>query len=202
MEVNLRKASALEQALLVAARSLPLTKTVAVSIYGGKKVAEEVQTAQDKLSANIERAVSLTNAAYKIRQNIGDVNATSGISTLLTEKATLDATEKLLTGLVGAASTPDVYGMDEEADSAVSTAQARLDAMIARAATSDRSYGMQESVSVAVIGDELTAKVQDQLTSLRLRKVAISDELLLLNMSRKVTLSTETVSLLKEFKLI
>jgi hypothetical protein len=201
MEVTLRKASALEQALLVAARSLPLTKTVAVSIYGGKKVAEEVQTAQDKLSANIERAVALTKAAYKIRQNIGDVNATSGISTLLTEKATLDATEKLLTGLVGAVSTPDVYGQDEEAVSVVSTAQARLDAMIARAATSDRSYGM-ESVSVAVIGDELTAKVQDQLTSLRLRKVAISDELLLLNMSRKVTLSTEAVSLLKEFKLI
>jgi hypothetical protein len=202
MEVTLRKANSLSQSLLEAARSLSLTKTISISIYSATTVESEVATAQAKLTANAEKAVALTKAAYAIRGAIGVINAQSGIDALLTEKAALDATEKLLGGIGGTVAARDIYS-EEVTDTTVTVAQARLDALRLRSTdAAARSYGNSDAVSVNIVSDAITADIQEQLTAIRRRKVAIADELLVLNMSTKVALAAPTVALLTEFKLV
>lgn len=197
MEVTLRKASALSKALLDAARALPLNKAVKVSIYATTTVEAEVSAAQAKLLENSTKATSLIEASFGLRAIIGALNATSGIDALLTERAGLDASEKLLSG-IGAVSR---YSEDESVEN-LSVAQAQLDALKTRAANASADSvayrrGSEDSLTVSVP----TPTIQNRLVAIRRRKTEIADELLILNMTKKVKISPATVALLEEFKL-
>jgi hypothetical protein len=201
MEITLRKASALSKALLDAGRALPLAKTVKVSIYGALSVESEVALAASTLADNVTKATALIQASFELRKAIGQVNAASGIDDLLTQKASLDAVEKLLTGIGSSSSSRYSLGSDGEDVSDVRIAQAQLDVLKSRiaAATTPLSYGRSEdSVTVAVPAP----MVQEGLADIRRLKTEIADQLLALNMTKKVTLSATTVALLEEFKLI
>jgi hypothetical protein len=199
MEITLRKASALSKLLLETARGLPLTNTVTVSIYSTSTVADEVAAAQAKLATNVTKAVALTKAAFSIREAIGNMNAVSGIDALLTEDAGLSASEKLILGALGGRA---VTFEDDSTDTSVVLAQSRLDAIRERQkVTATDRYSREDSVSVNVLGEAAT-EFQSELVGLRRRKTAIADELLGLNMTKKVTLSPQIVTLLEEFKLV
>lgn len=198
MEVTLRKASALSKALLDTSRALPLTKAVKVSIYAETTVAAEVATAETKLATNVVKASALIEAAFGLRKSIGSINASSGIDALLTERASLDSVEKLLAG-VGAVSR---YTEDETVEN-LSVAQAQLDALKVRASSASvdaLAYrrGTEDALTVAVPAPT----VADRLVEIRRRKTDISDQLLVLNMTKKVKVDAATVALLEEFKLV
>jgi ribosomal protein L9 len=198
MEVTLRKAAALSQSLIEASRALPLTKSVSVSIYTETSVADAVKEAQEKLLANSAKVTALVGASFEIRGAIGAQNAVNGVSARLTEKAALDATEKLITAAVGGKANP----FDDTVDTDSSVAQAKLDALKERQKAVVESYHREEAITVSVLTSDVASGLQEQLSTIRRRKVAIADELLTLNMTKKVTLSEATVALLNEFKLI
>lgn len=198
MEVTLRKAAALSQSLLETSKALPLSKTATISVYAGTTVAEVVAATQAKLSQNADKAVSLVRAAYDIRSSISTQNAINGVSKLMTERAALDTIEKMLAGITGKAAT-----YDEPVEVDASIAQAQFDALKERlkVSSADR-YGREETLSVSLLGGETVLRIQGQLADIRRRKIAIADELLTLNMTKKVALSADTVALLREFKLV
>jgi hypothetical protein len=196
MEVTLRKAASLEKSLQEAARSQSLVKALTISVFSPKSVSDEVVPARAKLATNLSKALSFISAAFQIREAIKKANATNGIDGLLAEKASFDAREKLISGVVSA----NVIFDDGETDSSVDQAQARLDSLKERQKTADRFA--QDSVTVNIVNQDLTAQFQDQLTTIRKRKVEITDQLLILNMTKKITLTVETVALLTELKLI
>ena len=187
MEITLRKAANLAEKLLETARSLPMSNIVTVTIYSTSPVAQEAEAASLKFYANLKKATALITAAYDIRSSIGVVNASSGIDAMLTEKACLDAIEKI--NQANHLNVSSDYDLEH----------ARLSAMYERSKTSVERYGREESVTVSIMPDP---EVQKQLISIRRRKIAIVDELLVLNMTKKITLSEETVSLLTEFNLV
>jgi hypothetical protein len=201
MNISLRKASALSKSLLEMARALPLTKQVVVSAYATAPVADEVATAQEKLRTNTAKAYALIKAAFEIRTAIGAVNSTSGVDALLSEKASIDTTEKLVSTVVSI--TPAHYGEEDEDNSSI-VAQARLDAMRVRLAnpTETRYGGNNESVTVNIVNNDLATNFQSFLGDLRRRKIAIADELLVLNMQNTITVSEDTAALLAEYKLV
>lgn len=197
MEVTLRKAAALTMALQEAARKLPLTRQINVTIFATSSVADNVAAAQSVLATNVQKAQELYAASFGIRRLTSRVNAESGINALLVEKAALDATEKLLASLgINQQDEPD------QQESAIKLAQNQLDMLKARATTSTENYGAREYVSVSVVSIDLQKSVRDQMNRIRLRKVALADELLTLNMTTKVSLPESTVLLLKEFSLV
>jgi len=199
MEVTLRKAAALSQALLEASRALPLAKSVTVSVYADTPVADAVKEAQAKLAFNSAKVTGLIRAAFEIRGSISDQNAVNGVSKRLTEKAALDATEKLLSAAVGGAK---ANPFDDTPEASADIAQAQLDALRERQKNVADRYSREESLTVGVLSGDVVGGLQDQLATIRRRKVEIADELLTLNMTKKVTLSAETVALLQEFKVI
>jgi hypothetical protein len=196
MEVTLRKAASLEKSLLDIARIQPLIKNISVSVYSSADIGGEVLAAQQQLSANLKNSLALTKAAYDIREAIGSNNAQNGISALLTEKARLDAQEKLLSSvMVGATATP--------IDAVISIANNRRDALRERLKTAVDHYGEPaDSVALNIADASVTIQFQEQLTEIRRRKIDITDQLLMLNMTKKITLTAETVALLTKFKLI
>ena len=198
MEVTLRKASQLEKALLEAARKLPLPSTVAVSIYSKSTVEVEVVATRVKLLANITKASAAFDAAFEIRGMINVVNTNSGISSNLTEKAKLDALEKLLTGIGR-----QTVSLDDDQSESVEVLQAQLLALVARSSNPEASrYGFEKSVTANILQGEPANAILGKINEIKQRKSALSDEILTLNMTQKIMLTGKIVETLKEFKII
>lgn len=197
MEVNLRKANALSKALLEAAKKLPLARTVSVSIYDENPSKASVDLAAEKLVENARDARALIADAFAIRADIGDANAKSGINDLLTEKARLDAEERILVAVVEPANdhTFDAATAPEYADAKLASLKKNAESEAAR-------YGVTEELLVRVATTDVTSPMKDELLAIRRRKTAIADELLALNTTTKVVLRSGTVALLNRFKLI
>lgn len=205
--VTLRKAHDFERSLNEAAKRFQFARTIEVSIHRDETVADLVASAQTTLRNNLNSAVALVRASNEIRSAISTANADSGINALLSEKAGLEAEEKIIAQVVNGADsqvgrgrhrTPD-YELDGASEVAV--AQKQLDALRVRASSAERFHGA-ESVTVRVLDAAAIEALTGDLATIQLRKKAIADELLGLNMSSKVTLSPDTVSLLKQFKLL
>jgi len=197
MEVTLRKASALSKALLEAAKKLPAPRSVEVSIYAegdlSEVIAAEVQEGLAKLVDNTNNAQRLFIAGFSIREKIGAANAYSGINALLSERAVLDAREKLLAPLVEGAA----FGTKSD------IAAAKLETLRARASAADaRNYGLTEELTVSLGDGADFVEFANDLLLIRRRKTSLADDLLALNTTTKITLSAGTVELLNKFKLI
>ena len=193
MKINLRKANALAKALQAEAHKQTLPTTAAISIYridGFDKVVAEVG---ETLRTNLETATALTRGAYALRGLLGKAFQTSGIDDLLTEKALLDAEEKLISKVIdkdhawASASTVDL-------------ASPRLTAM--KAAFDDpsvRSYS-KDALDVRV-PEEAFAGLEDRLRDIRRRKSQIADDLLAANTNNTIDVPAEVQALADRFKL-
>lgn len=204
--VTLRKAHDFERSLNEAAKRFQFNRTIEVSIHRDETVADLVAAAQTTLRSNLASAVSLVQAAHKIRAAISTANADSGINELLSEKAALEAEEKIIAAVVNGSDQQIGRGRhrtDYELDGAaeVAVAQKQLEALRVRAASAERFHGA-ETVTVRVLDAAAIEGLSGDLAAIQLRKKAIADELLGLNMATKVTLTSETVALLKQFKLL
>jgi hypothetical protein len=198
MELTLRKAAALSKSLLEAARRLPMPRTVEISIYDMEAIDERVGVALDTLNANLNDALALTAASFTLREAIGTVNTQSGVHALLTERARLDAQERLLAAVVDAPA-------NHEYDSAVEPeiADAKLTALRFRAENAGAaSYGVTEELRVRVSDPEVIQSTKDALVDIRRRKTQIADDLLVVNTSTRIAVPADVEELLTRFKLV
>ncbi len=200
-KLTLRKADALAKATLDAARKVPLEAVVTVSVYSPESVESVADTARATLRENLAVSTSLLEAAYQIRALIGEANRKAGIDAALTQKAELDAREKVLSALVPAA-TAGRRSAAALGDSNVAVLEKRREALLARVSSDTyQGYG-EDSVSVRVVDDALTTEVQAQLNAIRKEKIEISDRLLELNTSTRVSLDDATVETLTKQNLL
>jgi hypothetical protein len=198
MNVTLRKAHALSKGLLEQVKKLPLARTMTLSVYGQDDPDGLVEDAGDNLLANVEVGRKLIQAATAIRLLIGGANKQVGIDALLSEKAQLDAVEKLLARVVN---DENDYEFAQAAEPAI--ARAKLDAIMARNKTAGERHGVvTEQLTVKVATGDLVSGLADELATIRRRKAEIADELLSRNSAATLSLDATTVALLKSFKLI
>lgn len=200
--VTLRKANELERGLNAAATKIKFDRVLNVSIHRDESVVDLVRAARETMNQNLGAAVALVKAAHTIRASVSKANAESGINALLSEKAALDAEEKIINQVIGGADPARRTRYDlETGETDLTVAQKQIDMARTRALTSERYIG-SETVSVQVMGEDEAGNLSSQLSAIQLRKRAIADELLSANMSTKISLAPETVALLKQFKLL
>jgi hypothetical protein len=192
MNITLRKASALQNAIQEAIRSIDITVKVELNEFESPDVA--LTDANHKLVTNDQRRNALTKVLYGIRAQVGESNALNGINKSLALSAYIDKRVGQLTALTQADALQDnmvvINGKIEKLKSDKSE-------------TSRRSiYGYSDTVSTGVLTQTQVTAFKDELLSLKKEKQRFNDQILELNVRTEITLSAETVAVLTQEGLI
>lgn len=88
MKISLRKANAIQAAIVDAIAGLDLSTDVSINEF--ERPTDKIDTARERFLKNLERRDALQEALYEIRQSVSTANAASGISSLLADLASID----------------------------------------------------------------------------------------------------------------
>lgn len=189
--VSLRKADALAKALRDEVLKIGFASTVSVSAHAADTVDARLAETSQAMRAALDDAVHISAQSFAIRAVLGEAFTASGISRLLTEKAGLDAEEKLLTAVwssKGAGTDPAL-------------AKPRLKALLDSVQPGAPLRASQDSLSISLLPEAYDG-LEERLRDIRLRKSAIADKLLNLNLTHTVPLTPEVVAVCERFRLI
>ncbi len=191
MNISLRKASALQNSINDAIKSIKIETSLTLNEF--QDVAQELKNANDTLFNNDSRRQRLLLALYNIRGLMGTANAQSGIDLKLATAAFVDKRISQLEGLV----------VDPVTNLAVITGKLekiRND----NSDTGRRSsiYGYTDTVSTNVIGHEQLDAISAEIKNLKKQKQKINDEVLELNIRTEIPLSEEVVATLQSEGLV
>jgi hypothetical protein len=189
MQVNLRKANAIQSEIRKAIQAVKLELNVAVTEYT-VDIPAGLSLAQTNFLNAIKRKEALNTVLFDMRAQVGKANATSGISDVLAEVQRVDAVLTIAGTVAGATEAKPM-----------SEIQARIDKMKANVST-DRSsmiYGERyNNVETSVVTPEVISSYKAKMKELKREKQALQDKLLTLNVSTTITLDAGAVDLLKE----
>jgi methionine synthase II (cobalamin-independent) len=181
MQINLRKANAIQSEIRKAISGVKVESNITVSEF-----TSDVDAALSKgaleFNQAVERKEALNDALFQIRAAVGRANASAGVSDLLAEVENLDAKINLKT--VVATST---------ARKEITEINARI--VKAKSATGDRLslYGDRLSnVETGVATEEAIRVAKEEVKRLKREKQALSDKLLQLNVNTLIELTDKT----------
>ena len=191
MNISLRKASALQNSINDAIKSIKIETSLTLNEF--QDVAQELKNANDRLFNNDSRRQRLLLALYNIRGLVGSANAQSGIDLKLATAAFVDKRISQLEGLV----------VDPVTNLAV--INGKLDKIRNDKGDASRRssiYGYDDTVSTNVIGHEQLDAISAEIKNLKKQKQKINDEVLELNIKTEIPLSEEVVATLQSEGLI
>jgi hypothetical protein len=187
MNITLRKANALQQAVNEAIKKLELTTEVGINEF--QKPAEVIATANEKFTTNLTRRNMLVNALYEIRLEVARSNASSGINDTL---AMLARTEKQigfysrLTSLVPQVDMEIVRGKIRKIKS-----REPSDSRYSRGL-----FDNDEEVSTGIFSQDELDSFRITLNDFKRAKLKMQDELLEMNVRNDIALSDEATNTL------
>jgi hypothetical protein len=188
MEINLRKANAIQAEIRRAINAVEVKPTVAVTEFT-QDVAAEVNGASVVYQLGIQRKEQLFNALYNIRKSVAEANATAGINGILTEVQGIEAVMAVFSGV---ANQSVAKPLDE--------LTARLEKM-RNAPSSERSmlYGDRyTNVEASVVTNEVVANAKAKVKELKRQRQNLQDKLLTLNVNTLITVKDEDLAVLKD----
>ena len=186
MNITLRKASALQNAIQEAVRNIDVAVKVSLNEF------ENTEAVLDRSNADLiskdQRRNALTKVLYVIRAQVGQANATSGINERLAKAAYIDKRLGQLTALVQA---------DALRDSMV-VIEGKVAKLKAQPAENSRRalYGYDDTVTTGILVKEQMDAFKTEQLSLKKDKQKLNDEVLELNVRTEIALSDETVAVL------
>lgn len=188
MEINLRKANAIQAEIRRAFNAVEVKNTVQVTEFT-QDVAAEVNGASVAYQLGLQRKEQLNAALYNIRKSVASANATAGVNVILGEVECLDQLIKMLGDV---ASLQVAKPLDE--------VNARLDKMRnAPQDTRSAIYGDRyNNVDVSVVTNEVVATAKARVKTLRRERQALQDKLLALNVNTLITVGEQDLAVLKE----
>ena len=187
MNVTLRKASVLQNAINDAIRSIDVKTEVALNEFVDAE-AEVARAAVDARS-NIVRRDALHQALYDIRRVVARANHESGVNDKLTDVAEVEKQIQFYTGLAG-----------KEVRQSAEVLVGKL-RKIAESKT-ERIYGYSDTVNTSVFTAEDIAGFKKTVSELKKSKQKIQDQILESNVRTEVALSESTVKTLQAEGLI
>lgn len=188
MQVNLRKANAIQAEIRKAINGIKLETDIQVSEFTDG-VEEAILKGNRELNAAINRKLDLVNALYSIRSEVGQKNAEVGINSILAEVEATDActaVHNVIAGLKPRKSQIEISARIQKHKDAPADTRSVL-------------YGDRFSnvdTSVAFEGDIDAAK--QSVKELKRSRQDLQDKLLQLNVNTLITLSEKTIQTLKE----
>ncbi len=191
MNISLRKASALQNSINDAIKSIKIETSLTLNEF--QDVAVELKNANDTLFNNDGRRQRLLLALYNIRGLVGSANAQSGIDLKLATAAFVDKRVAQLEGLV------------VEPVTNLAVINGKLDKIRNDKSEHGRRasiYGYADTVSTNVIGHEQLDAISAEIKNLKKQKQKLNDEILELNIKTEVPLSEDVVKTLQTEGLI
>lgn len=181
MQINLRKANAIQSEIRKAISSVKVENNITVSEF-----TSDVDAALSKgaleFNQAVERKEALNDALFQIRAAVGRANASAGVSDLLAEVENLDAKINLKTLVATSTARKEITEIN-----------ARI--VKAKSATGDRLslYGDRLSnVETGVATEEAIRVAKEEVKRLKREKQALSDKLLQLNVNTLIELTDKT----------
>lgn len=190
MQVNLRKASALQSEIIKAIAGVKIVGDVTVTEFT-TDLTSAIDTARAAFVKAIERKGALNAALYEIRKQVATANAAVGVNDVLNEIKLLEAKMDIFN--IGATAQvaktfDEIHGRVQKIKATAANDNSRLGIY------SDRYNNVESPVLRQTEIDEFKAAVKH----LKRSRQAMQDKLLTLNVSNNITLSQEVVSLLQE----
>lgn len=187
MQINLRKANALQAEIRKAISSSGVSDTVSVTEYTGD-IAGALNTAMDAFATDVTRKVALNTALFNIRKSIAQANAYVGISDILADVQTIDAVMAVYSGVATKAVAKSV----EEITARVEKLKT------APTDSSSRIYGDRYStVDTSVVDQSTIDMAKAKVKELKRQKQTLQDKLLTLNVNTTITISATDEMVLK-----
>ena len=181
MKVSLRKANALQAAITEALAGLDLATEVAINEF--EKPTAKIAEAKERFVSQCLIRDTLLVSVYRIRREVAQANAKSGINDLLADVALVDkeiAFYSKLAKVVPAVETDVIVG--------------KLGKIKSR--TESDYYGREDSVRTSIFTEVEVAEFKAKLAALKKQKVVLQDSLLELNVSMEIELSDQTEEIL------
>lgn len=189
MEINLRKANAVQAEIRRALSAVQVNDKVTVNEYTVDTAAEVAKVTAD-FEAAVVRKAGLTNALFNIRKAVASANATAGVNVILTDVERIDA----LIALEQSVAVQKV-GMS------LGEINARLEKFRNAPAQDARSaiYGDRyNNVETSVVTEQAVSSAKQEVKNLRRQRQNLQDKLLALNINTNITLSAEDEAILRE----
>jgi hypothetical protein len=187
MEINLRKANAIQAEIRRAISAVEAKDTISVSEYAAD-VAGEVSTAEVDYINAMTRKEALTVALYNIRKSVASANATAGVGQILGDIEKIDSIIKLLETTVNVRTR--MVSVDEISK--------RLEKLRNAPSDSARLYGRTDEVSTGVVSDIHKSAVKQRIKGMRKARQELQDKLLSINVNTSISVSVDDVKLLGE----
>lgn len=184
MQITLRKANAIQNAIHEAIRSIDIKLNLELNEF--QDVSTVLAEANSQLYANDARREALLLALYNIRGLVGVANSSSGIDLNLAKAAFLD---KRIIQL------EDITKVPAATELAVLTG--KLDKIRTRV-TDENRYGMsRDTVVTTIVSQEQIDAAKDAIKQLKKQKLALTDQVLELNIKTEIPLTDDVVNTLK-----
>ena len=184
MNITLRKASALQNAINETLKGLEVTTTVTVDEF--QDAGAVIAAKRNEVSQTVVRKAGLLDVLYAVRKGVAAANAGAGITDLLAEVAQLDKRIQLQNALASASVQLEAAVLDGRLNRLrEQTGEARL-------------YRHTGGVETGVFTQEEIAAAKAELADLKKRKQALQDRLLELNVGTTVALSEKSVIVLQQ----
>jgi uncharacterized protein YdcH (DUF465 family) len=187
MEINLRKANAIQAEIRRAINASEGKNTISVSEFT-ENLAAEIETAKSQYITDVKRKVALTNALYNIRKSVAEANATAGINAILTDVQGIEAEMSIFSTVA-----------NQSVGKSLTEIEARLE-KIKTAPQDARSaiYGERyNNVETSVVEQGTVDNAKVRVKELKRQRQNLQDKLLALNVNTLITVGSVDENVLK-----
>ena len=188
MNISLRRASAIQNAIQETIRTIEINPLIQVNEFVNSE--HTIIAANNQLIENDGRRVALAVAYYNIRSLVGAANVSCGINMKLATAAFVDRRIAQLGEMIAVG----------ERD--IGLVERRIEKIRSADTTQSRLYGREDTVTTSVLTSEQITAFKSELQALKKQKQSLNDEILELNIKTEVPLGDNTVATLTREGLI
>ena len=188
MQVNLRKAAAIQSEISSALREIEVSP---YEVFEDKeRVVEEMAEKTQEWKTNLLRKQTLNAVLYSMRDKVGQANVASGVSKLLTEERRINADMHWLEAILDKCKGEKYYSADEIVS--------KLEQLEKKSEDRENYFSRRGSaVSSILVTKEELAEYRKEMSMLKKQLRKINDSLLELNISTEISLSDKEVTVLE-----
>ena len=183
MNITLRKASALQNAIQEAIRNIEIK--IAVQLNEFQEPGVLLDAANKTLIDNDQRRNALLKSLYLIRSLVGQANSAAGINERLATAAYIDKRVGHL----------NAFLQEDAVQDDLVVIKGKVD-KLKNDKSERRVYGFNDTVNTGVLVPEQVVKFKAEQQELKKQKQKLNDEILELNVRTEITLSLATTEIL------
>ncbi len=187
MKVSLRKANALQAAIVDMVATFELVTDISINEF--ENASTKINEAKNKFEFNLNNRSTLMGVQYEIRRAVSIANAQSGINNFLAEVAMIEKEIALYSKLSKVRPALE--------DGVIS---GKLEKIKHR--SEDQFYGREDQVQTSIFDEFEIKEFKSRLASLKKEKTRLQDQLLELNIKTEIELSIDSVNLLAQAGII